>query len=283
MSEKKRGLGRGLSALLPREEGGAGVRELPIGQLQPNRLQPRSQFDDAGLEELAASIRAQGILQPIVVNALNANSYAIIAGERRWRAAQRAGLATVPVVLRDVRDDQHRLELALVENVQRADLNAVEEADAYRLLAEKFALTHDQIAERVGKSRVAVTNALRLLRLPEAVLDLLRAGQLTAGQARPLLALDDPAAAVRLAERAVRQGLAARAIEAIVSPSGSKRRTAPEAEPHAAAAADKLTRLLQTKVEIDRRGKGGALRIRFHSEEELMRLYDLLVKAASRA
>jgi len=186
-------------------------------------------------------------------------------------------------VLRDVRDDQHRLELALVENVQRADLNAVEEADAYRLLAEKFALTHDQIAERVGKSRVAVTNALRLLRLPEAVLDLLRAGQLTAGQARPLLALDDPAAAVRLAERAVRQGLSARAIEAMVSPSVSKRRTAPEAEPHAAAAADKLTRLLQTKVEIDRRGKGGALRIRFHSEEELMRLYDLLVKAASRA
>lgn len=283
MSEKKRGLGRGLSALLPREEGGSGVRELPIGQLQPNRLQPRSQFDDAGLDELAASIRAQGILQPIVVNSLNANSYAIIAGERRWRAAQRAGLATVPVVLRDVRDDQHRLELALVENVQRADLNAVEEADAYRLLAEKFSLTHDQIAERVGKSRVAVTNALRLLRLPEAVLDLLRAGQLTAGQARPLLALDDPAAAVRLAERAVRQGLSARAIESMVSPSVSKRRTAPETEPHAAAAADKLTRLLQTKVEIDRRGKGGALRIRFHSEEELMRLYDLLVKAASRA
>ncbi len=283
MSEKKRGLGRGLSALLPREEAVAGVRELPIGQLQPNRLQPRSQFDDEGLEELAASIRAQGILQPIVVNQLGANTYAIIAGERRWRAAQRAGLVTVPVVLRDVRDDQHRLELALVENVQRADLNAVEEADAYRLLAEKFSLTHDQIAERVGKSRVAVTNALRLLRLPEAVLDLLRAGQLTAGQARPLLALADPEAALRLAERAVRQGLPARAIEAMVSPNDSKRRVAPEAEPHAAAAADKLTRLLQTKVEIDRRGKGGALRIRFHSEEELMRLYDLLVKAASRA
>ncbi len=284
MSEKKRALGRGLSALLPKEQPAvSAVRELPIQQLQPNRFQPRTEFDEAGLEELAASIRAQGILQPIVVNSIGSNSYAIIAGERRWRAAQRAGLATVPVVLHEVRDDRHRLELALVENLQRADLNAIEEADAYRLLAEKFALTHDQIAERVGKSRAAVSNALRLLRLPEAVRELVRGGQLSAGQARPLLALDDAEQAERLAERAVRQGLSARAIESIVSPSDSpKKKSAPAVEPNAAAAAERLTRALQTRVEIDRRGAGGALRIRFHSEEELMRLYDLLIRAATK-
>ncbi|KAB2960967.1 MAG: ParB/RepB/Spo0J family partition protein, partial [Thermoanaerobaculia bacterium] len=203
MTDKKRGLGRGLSALLPpKTEPPEAVRTLPVAQLVPNRFQPRSRFDDAGIEELAASIRAQGMIQPIVVSQINPDTYAIIAGERRWRAAQRAGLAAVPVVVRQVRDDRHRLELALVENLQRADLNPVEEAEAYRMLAENFGLSHDEIAERVGKTRAAVTNTLRLLKLPPAVLDLLRAGQLSAGQARALLALEDAAAIERLAERA---------------------------------------------------------------------------------
>lgn len=281
MTDKKRGLGRGLSALLPREEPPEGVRTLPIQQLVPNRYQPRSHFDDQGLEELAASIRTQGLIQPIVVSRKDSNSYAIVAGERRWRAAQRAGLQVVPVVVRQVDDDRQLLELALVENVQRADLNPVEEAEAYRTLAHNFGLSHEQIAERVGKSRAAISNALRLLKLPPAVLDLLRAGRLTAGQARPLLALEADDKIERLAQRAAEQGLSARVLEALAAGPGRKRER-PAPEPNAAAAAERLTQRLQTRVEIDRRGRGGTIRVHFHSEEELMRLYDLIIAAAPR-
>jgi ParB family chromosome partitioning protein len=281
MSDKKRGLGRGLSALLPREEPPEGVRTLPIQQLVPNRHQPRTRFDDEGLEELAASIRTQGLIQPIVVSRKDSSSYTIVAGERRWRAAQRAGLQVVPVVVRQVDDDRQLLELALVENVQRADLNPVEEAEAYRTLAQNFGLSHDQVAERVGKSRAAISNALRLLKLPPAVLDLLRAGRLTAGQARPLLALGDDGRIEQLAQRAAEQGLSARALEALAAEPGRKRER-PAPEPNAAAAAERLTQRLQTRVEIDRRGRGGTIRVHFHSEEELMRLFDLFIAAAPR-
>lgn len=280
MSDKRRGLGKGLSALLPREEPSEGVRSLPLAQLVPNRYQPRSHFDDDGLEELTASIRAQGVIQPIVVSQTGSSSYTIIAGERRWRAAQRAGLTAVPVVVHQVRDDRQLLELALVENVQRSDLNPIEEAEAYRMLAENFGLQHEQIAERVGKTRPAVSNALRLLRLPPAVLDLLRAGALTAGQARALLAFEDAEVIERMAERAARQGLPARALEALAAGGGKKRRARAPSEPNAAAAAERLTQRLQTRVEIERRGRGGTIRLHFHSEEELMRLYDLLMARA---
>jgi ParB family chromosome partitioning protein len=276
MSEKRRGLGRGLAALLPKEEPAAeAVRTLPVGQLQPNRMQPRSQFEDAGIEELAASIRAQGVLQPIVVSPLSVDSYTIIAGERRWRAAQRAGLDRVPVVVRAVEADRELLELALVENLQRTDLNPAEEADAYRALVDDFGLSHEAVAERVGKTRATISNTLRLLKLPAGALALLREGRLSAGQARALLALDDSEAIERLAARAARQGLSARAIEALAAGPKKKRAKAPP-EPNAAAAAERLTRRLQTRVEIERRGAGGTIRIHFHSEEELMRLYDRL-------
>jgi ParB family transcriptional regulator, chromosome partitioning protein len=276
MSEKRRGLGRGLAALLPQEEPAAEtVRTLPVGQMQPNRMQPRSHFEDAGIEELAASIRTQGVLQPIVVSPLSADSYTIIAGERRWRAAQRAGLERVPVVVRRVEADRELLELALVENLQRTDLNPAEEADAYRVLVDEFDLSHEAVAERVGKTRATVSNTLRLLKLPAGALSLLREGRLSAGQARALLALDDPEAIERLAARAARQGLSARAIEALAAAPKKKRTQAPP-EPNAAAAAERLTQRLQTRVEIERRGAGGTIRIHFHSEEELMRLYDRL-------
>ena len=278
MSEKRRGLGRGLSALLPGDD--EGIRTLPLSQLVPNRYQPRTSFDDSGLEELAESIRAQGVIQPIVVSPKGSGIYAIIAGERRWRAAERAGLSVVPVVVREVRDERQLLELALVENVQRADLNPIEEAEAYRTLTENFGLAHEAIAKRVGKNRVTISNTLRLLRLPPSVQDHLRAGRLTAGQARPLLALEDRAEIERLAERAVEQGLTARALEALAAlrsgATGRKRRARAAAEPNTAAAAERLTQRLQTKVEIERRGKGGVVKIHFHSEEELMRLFDEL-------
>lgn len=277
MSEKRKGLGRGLSALIATPERDEGVRTLPIAQIQPNRLQPRSRFDDAGLDELAASIRAQGMIQPIIVNKTKQGTYTIVAGERRWRAAQRAGLSTVPVVVREVRDDRELLELALVENLQRADLNPIEEADAYRALQQNFGLTQEEIAERVGKTRPAVANTLRLLRLPEAIQEFLRSGELTEGQARPLLAIEEEAEQQRLALRAVREGLTARRMEELASgetAAGRRAKGDKPVEAHAAAAAERLTRELQTKVEIQRRGKGGVVRIHFHSEEELIGLFE---------
>ena len=283
MNPKKRGLGRGLDALIEKTEEAKpqeAVGSLPLASLHPNRFQPRSLFDDAGIEELAESIRVQGIVQPLVVTP-EGEGWAIIAGERRWRAARRAGLESVPVVVRQVSGDRELLELALVENLQRSDLNPIEEAEAYAVLQAKFGLSQEEVALRVGKARTTVTNALRLLRLPDDVRELLRAGQLTAGQARPLLAIADPDEQTALAERAVREGLSARDLERLAASPGPppKKPQKPDrpAEVHTAAAQEKLTRRLQTRVEIRRQGKGGHLRIHFHSEEELMRLYDVLI------
>jgi ParB family chromosome partitioning protein len=300
---KKRGLGRGLDALLapagetaeigpeanpPASETSGPTREridrLPLSSLTANRFQPRTTFDEAGLEELAESIRIQGIVQPLVVTPEKDGTYSIVAGERRFRAAQRAGLVEVPVFVRPNLDDRSRLELALVENLQRADLNPLEEAEAYQALQEAFGLSQEEVAGRVGKARPTVANALRLLRLPEEIRDLLREGRLTAGQARPLLALKTAEEQVNLALRAVRQGLSAREVERLsAAPAASTARpelAAKPAEVHAVAAAETLTRRLQTRVEIRRKGKGGLLQLHFHSEEELMRLYELLMTKA---
>lgn len=277
-ASKKRGLGRGLDALLGTEER---TQTLPLTALKPNRMQPRSLFDEGGLEELAQSIRTQGVVQPLIVAPRSDGSYTIIAGERRFRAARLAGLKQVPVVMRDVADERELLELALVENLQRADLNPLEEAEAYQELGARFGLSHEEIGGRVGKSRAAVSNALRLLRLPAEVQDLLRDGRMTAGQARPLLALSDPAAQVRLARRAVAESLTARDLERLSGEGrGGRKSVRPkrQVDTNTAAAEERLARRLQTKVEIRRRGKGGDMRIYFHSEESLMRIFDLLMK-----
>ena len=279
---KKRGLGRGLDALIEKTEPKPDepVRTLPVASLHPNRFQPRTYFDEA----LVASVRAQGIIQPLVVTP-EGEGYAIIAGERRWRAARKAGLEAVPVVIRQVTDDRELLELALVENLQRSDLNPIEEAEAYAALQEKFGLSQEEVAARVGKARTTVTNALRLLRLPDEVLDLLREGRLTAGQARPLLGIEDPEEQIRLADRAVRDGLSARDLERLAAEPQQENRKPKKpdrpVEVHTAAAEERLTRRLQTRVEIKRQGPGGQrgqLRIHFHSEEELMRLFDVLIE-----
>ena len=276
----KRGLGRGLDAILQKPEGERRpTREVPVDRLTPNRFQPRSSFDEESLRGLADSIEAQGVIQPLVVTRGEGGKFEIVAGERRWRAAQLAGLETVPVVVREATDDRQLLELALVENLQRADLNAIEEAEAFRSLREGFALSQAEIGERVGRSRTAVTNSLRLLRLPPLVQGLLREGRLTAGQARPLLSLATEREQIRLAERAVAEGRSARRLEALAQRSSGeprrKRRPA-GSDVHAVAAAERLTRALQTKVEIVRRGQRGTIRIPFQSEDELMRIYDLL-------
>lgn len=277
---RRRGLGRGLDALLEPE---SAVRSLPLSSLKPNRLQPRSDFDEEGLAELAASIRAQGIVQPIVVTQEDDGGYLIVAGERRWRAARRAGLDEVPVVVREIADDRELLEAALVENLQRSDLNALEEAEAYRTLQGRFELSQEAIAVRVGKGRSTVANRLRLLRLPEEVRELLRAERLTAGQALPLVTIESEEEAVRLAQRAATQGWSARQVEQRAAGRKSARRRKPPPDPDTAAAEERLTRHLQTRVEIKRRRNGGTVSLHFHSEEELMRLYELLMGQRGRS
>lgn len=304
MSNKRRGLGRGLDALLgeaaaagPQTASSAGPAderasnlsptELPVEQLVPNRFQPRTEFAEEDLAELADSIKNQGIVQPIVVSPVAGDLFTIIAGERRWRAAKLAGLERVPVVVRAVEGDRQLLELALVENIQRSDLNPIEEAEAYRALNETFELAQDQIAERVGKARTTITNLLRLLRLPAPIQDMIRAGKLSAGQARPILSFSDPRKQIAVAERALREGLTARDLENLAAEAAGQRRKAPveqagkkDADVHTRAATEKLTRYLQTKVEIQRRNKPGtgSIRIFFHSEAELIRLFDHLTR-----
>lgn len=294
-TSKRRGLGRGLDALLGAAEPAEtteqaekkGLLVLEVGQLEPNRFQPRTDFDETGLEELSESIRIQGIVQPIVVTPKPdaEGRYNIVAGERRWRAAQRAGLKEVPVVVREGMSDQQLLEMALVENIQREDLNAIEEAEAYRALSETFSLSQEEIASRVGKGRTTITNILRLLRLPAEVQDLLRSGRLTAGQARPLLSFPDPRKQIELAEKAVREGLTARDLEALAAAPQEKQKREPapkvEVDVHTRAATERLTKSFQTKVEIQRKKKGGSIRIHFHSENELIRLFDRLTNEGS--
>src|SRR5579883_1142702 len=219
MAEGRRGLGRGLSALLdevdaPAAEGArsAGATEIPVELVKPNPNQPRRRFDEAELEELAASIREKGVLQPILVRpAMHAGEFEIVAGERRWRAAKRTGVRTIPALVRSL-SDAEVLEIAIVENVQRADLSPIEEAEGYRALIDRFGRTQTQVADTVGKSRVHVANALRLLQLPEAVQAMVRDGRLTAGHARPLIGAAD---AEQLAADVAGRGLTVRQVEAL--------------------------------------------------------------------
>jgi ParB family chromosome partitioning protein len=277
---RKPALGRGLSALIPTAKPGreaGGMRTVALALLDANRRQPRRRFDDDGIEELSRSIAKTGILQPVLVTR-EGERYRILAGERRVRAARLAGLVEVPVVVREGVADRDHLLLALVENVQRRDLTALEEAEAYRHLREDFGLTQEDVAERVGKDRATVANALRLLKLPASVRDALESGALTAGHARALLALPSAADQEALAKEIVRRGLSVRAVEARVAAlakgtAGKKRKTrAVDADTRDAEL--RLSRALGTKVEIRRKARGGEVRIAFYSEEELIGLFE---------
>jgi ParB family transcriptional regulator, chromosome partitioning protein len=280
---KRSALGKGLSALIPdTPEPQTGITELDVDLLRPNEYQPRLRVDDARLEELAQSIRAHGVIQPIVVRRAG-ETYEIIAGERRWRAAQQAGLRRVPVVVREGQTESphDRLELALIENIQREDLNAIEEGIAYRRLADEFALTQDAIATAVGKDRSTVANVLRLLKLPDEVQEEVAAGRLSMGHARALLALTDAAAQRTLARDIIARNLSVRETEGLVKKSVEPApahpvRTPQPADVHTRAAEDKLRLQLGTRVRIVRRGTKGRIEIEFVSEEELIRIYDAL-------
>ena len=288
------GLGRGLGALIPPRTGiddgdQTTFQELPIGAISPNQRQPRTQFDEEALAALTASVRELGVLQPILVRATGGGSYELIAGERRWRAAKRAGLSMVPAIVRTV-DDTLSLEQALVENVQREDLNPLDEAAAYQQLLEDFHLTHDELASRVGKSRAAISNTLRLFQLPPTVQRLVAEGRLTAGHARALLTTPDRAYQEALAQRIVTDGMSVRAVEEAARQHNAGPAAGPGRSP-AGAAGDPNRRLrppglleleellsthLDTRVAIamgNSKGAKGKVTIEFATLEDLERIY----------
>jgi ParB family chromosome partitioning protein len=278
----KGGLGRGLDAIIPTSnEPRGGVDSIPIGNIIPNPRQPRTIMAEEGLQELAESIRQHGILQPLIVTKEADNQYILIAGERRWRAARIAGLEMVPIIQREA-NDRDRLELALIENVQRADLMPLETAEAYRQLAEEFNLTHDEIALRVGKSRVAVTNTLRLLKLPENVQNALLTGDITEGHARALLSLTTSQSQNAVLQIILKNGLSVRQTEELVKKYGGEKAPAqPKPQPpvEVKEIENKLREHLGTRVTVNHGKKGGSLVIYYYSNEELNSVLDTIFKS----
>ncbi len=296
---RRSGLGKGLGALIPTDAVGdkdSALREVPISSIRPNPLQPRTYFDEEAMASLAASIREIGILQPVLVRPIDgdAESYELIAGERRWRAARRAGLQTMPVLVKTATTDVHSLEQALVENLHRADLNPLEEAAAYQQLIDEFGFTHEQVATRVGKSRAAVTNTLRLLQLPAGVQRALAEGTISAGHARALLGTPDRAFQEALVTRIVNEGLTVRVVEEIVrsetadgvppdpptpepagNTTGTTTRPTPRRlpEPGVLELEELLATHLNTRVKVEMHNRRGRLVVDFATLEDLERIY----------
>lgn len=279
MAARKSGLGRGLDALIPVDHPSVGFAEVELSEIASNPQQPRVRFDEESLGELAASITEVGVLQPIVIRPGEPEgTYVLIAGERRLRAAAAAGLTSIPAVIRSAESDERYLTEALIENVQRKDLSALEEAAAYRNLLEDFGMTHEQVAARVGKSRSAVTNTLRLLQLPVPIQGMLEREELSAGHARALLSLDDEAYAVHIAERAIAEGWSVRAVEEAVKEraiaEAPKPRRLPEMRPAAIIELEeRLSERLGVNVTIKSRGEGGQMVIRYGSIQDLEQIY----------
>jgi ParB family chromosome partitioning protein len=258
-----------------------GLREIDIDRIVPNTQQPRKHFAEEALNELADSIRVHGVIQPIVVQPLPDNLFQIIAGERRWRAAQRAGLMRLPAVVRESVLDSS-LEIALIENLQREDLNPIEEAQAYEKLIADFGLTQEEVARRVGKSRAAITNMLRLLRLPPEVQQWISENRLSTGHAKALLALSDLAAGVEVAKKIIQGGFSVRQAESLVSRHGKEQRAAESAQtmdPNVKAAIHALEQAVGTKVTISESKGKGTIELHFFSHEEMHRLYEGLIRA----
>jgi len=282
MADKRPALGKGLSALIPEApEPRPATLEVDVDRLVPSRFQPRTHVDQAGIEGLARSIRANGIIQPIIVRR-EGPGFQIIAGERRWRAAQHAGLLKVPVIVKDIAPGQEEklLEMALTENLQREDLNPIEEALAYRRLSDEFDLTQEQIADAMGKDRSSVANTLRLLRLPVGVRDQVGSGGLSMGHARALLGLENDAAITKASAEVLARRLSVRETEALVKRIATPPppRKEPKSDVHTRAAEQELRLSLGAPVRIVRGRKGGRIEIDFKSEDELQRLFELLTE-----
>jgi ParB family chromosome partitioning protein len=285
--QTKRGLGRGLESLIPpapvvksdSNVGSGGYHMIPTDAIVPNRQQPRAVFDEAKLRELADSIREQGVLQPLTVSPQSDGRYELIAGERRLRASRMAGLETVPAVIREV-DDEAMLALSIIENIQREDLNPIEEACAYRELMEQYGLTQEEVAHRVGRSRVAVANGVRLLGLPQVIQEDVAGGRYSAGHARALLAVPNIHDRLKLRERIIRDTATVRDVEKMVqsyASGGMKRnRRKPALSAQMNEIAENLKQALGTKVKIQPKGNGGTITIDYYSPQDLDRIYKAL-------
>jgi ParB family chromosome partitioning protein len=256
--------------------------EIDLDLIEPNNFQPRTSFDEERLEQLAQSIRANGIIQPLLVRRMSTDRYQLVAGERRWRAAQRAGLHRVPCVVKEIPEDK-MLELALIENIQRQELNAIEEAQAYKRLIETLGLTQEMVAQRVGRDRTFITNYLRLLRLPEDIQRMVEAEQISMGHARALLGVDEPEVQRKLAKEVSEKGLSVRqterAIKRIVEGEETEAVTTIKEDPNFKAAEDKLRRKLSSKVHIivNQKNNGGKIEIEFFDNNDLNRVYEIIM------
>ena len=287
---KRKALGRGLSSLIPEtpRAGATGVLSLDLSLIQPSPDQPRKQFDETALEELASSIRNHGVLQPVIVTR-DGSSYRLVIGERRWRAASRAGIAKIPAIVREV-GERDRLEMALIENLQRQDLNPLEEAGAYRLLLDEFDLAHDELAKRVGKSRSHVSNLLRILNLDDDVLAAVASCRLSMGHARALAGLTSHSEQKRLATQVLDRGLSVRALEALISAAGGSGGKGEQAagtrkrrDPNIVAAEEKLKAALGAPIRITGSRGHGKIVIDYVNQSELQRLFELLERSGRQA
>jgi len=278
---RKRALGKGIEALIPTQDDAPlheGYRLLPVNDISPNPYQPRIKVTQDDIRDLVASIKEKGIIEPLIVKR-SGKKYILAAGERRFRAAQAAGLKEVPVVVRDL-TDQELLEIGIIENLHRKDLNPVEEARAYNDLHNKFGMTHDRIAQLVGKDRSTVTNTMRILNLPDRVRQFLTTGKLSSGHARALLSIKDEAAMIHVAERVIRDDLSVRATEALINRLQTKPRIVPgpQKEPNLLILEDELSKLLNTKVTIEWKRNRGTVTIHYYSLDDFTRIHDILKK-----
>ena len=277
----RKALGRGLNALLREVEAPTpvGLESIPLDQIDPNPFQPRRAFPDSGLKELADSIRSSGLVQPVLVRRAD-NRFQLVVGERRWRAAKLAGMETIPAIIRDL-GDREALELALTENLLREDLNPIETAHGLRALQEKYGLTHEEIAGRLGVNRTTVTNTLRLLRLPEEVQLLLEEGKITAGHARAILGLKSEAEQSKLARLVADKGLSVREAEAYAAwepPPAGVPGAEDQLDPNVRAAILELERTLGTRVKIVGSPESGRIEIRYYSAEDLNRIFEWITR-----
>jgi ParB family chromosome partitioning protein len=285
-------LGKGIHALIAEypqgsEESGTQLLEIPVIDIEPNPYQPRREFDEDALADLESSIREKGVLQPVVVNRIAPNAYHLIAGERRWRAARRAGLEAIPAVVHEIESPQELMELALIENIQREDLNVIEEAEGYQALMNRCMLTQEEIAKRVGKERSTVANAVRLLKLPRPLQVSLRSGELQMGHARALLSLDEDQA-LELGRRCIDEGMTVRVLEQAVRSQGKGRKPGKSGgnkanggstrkDPNVVALEDKLRQRFATAVAIHHGTKKGRIEIEYYNDDDLERILELML------